>query len=396
MPVARFARNGNFIGLLMANTILGFAMPMLLILGGLTGLHLSPNAALVTLPASVQTMAGMLAAAPFSLLMGRFGRRTGFAAGGVLALAGTALGAAAMISGNFVLLCLAHFILGAALSSFQYFRFAAAEVVSPEWQPVAISLMLTSGLVAAIGGPQVFIMAKDALAPIPLAGAYVALAVVILVGMVPLTLVLVPRPPAASRVAGGKRFASLAVLRRGPVRRAIGIAAISQGVMIFMMIPTPLAMLGCGFTEAVAGDVIRWHVVAMFAPSFVTGFLIKWFGKERIAVAGLVILAIAAVGAAAGLSSAHFYGSLILLGVGWNFGFIGATSMLATAVTDGEKAAVQGLNDTLIALVSTICAFAAGLVVTGFGWAVVAIVSVLIVLAAIAALMLGKAEPATV
>jgi predicted MFS family arabinose efflux permease len=134
----------------------------------------------------------------------------------------------------------------------------------------------------------------------------------------------------------------------------------------------------------------------MFAPSFVTGFLIKWFGKERIAVAGLVILAIAAVGAAAGLSSAHFYGSLILLGVGWNFGFIGATSMLATAVTDGEKAAVQGLNDTLIALVSTICAFAAGLVVTGFGWAVVAIVSMLIVLPAIAVLMLGKAEPATV
>ncbi|MDD9721052.1 MFS transporter [Sulfitobacter sp. PR48] len=380
----------------MANTILGFAMPMLLILGGLTGLHLSPNAALVTLPASVQTLAGMLAAAPFSLLMGRFGRRIGFAAGGVLALAGTALGASALVSGNFVLLCLAHFILGAALSSFQYFRFAAAEVVSPEWQPVAISLMLTSGLVAAIGGPQVFIMAKDALAPIPLAGAYVALAVVILVGMVPLALVRIPRAPAASRVAGAKRFASLAVLRRGPVRRAIGIAAISQGVMIFMMIPTPLAMLGCGFTEAVAGDVIRWHVVAMFAPSFVTGFLIKWFGKERIAVAGLVILAIAAVGAAAGLSSAHFYGSLILLGVGWNFGFIGATSMLATAVTDGEKAAVQGLNDTLIALVSTICAFAAGLVVTGFGWAVVAIVSMLIVLPAIAVLMLGKAEPATV
>lgn len=380
----------------MANTILGFAMPMLLILGGLTGLHLSPNAALVTLPASVQTLAGMLAAAPFSLLMGRFGRRIGFAAGGVLALVGTALGASALVSGNFVLLCLAHFILGAALSSFQYFRFAAAEVVGPEWQPVAISLMLTSGLVAAIGGPQVFIMAKDALAPIPLAGAYVALAVVILVGMVPLALVRVPRAPAASRVAGAKRFASLAVLRRGPVRRAIGIAAISQGVMIFMMIPTPLAMLGCGFTEAVAGDVIRWHVVAMFAPSFVTGFLIKWFGKERIAVTGLVILAIAAVGAAAGLSSAHFYGSLILLGVGWNFGFIGATSMLATAVTDGEKAAVQGLNDTLIALVSTICAFAAGLVVTGFGWAVVAIVSMLIVLPAIAVLMLGKAEPATV
>lgn len=396
MPVARLNRNGNFIGLLMANTVLGFAMPMLLILGGLTGLHLSPTAALVTLPASVQTLAGMLAAAPFSLLMGRFGRRIGFAMGGLLALVGTVIGASALITGSFVLLCLAHFILGAALSSFQYFRFAAAEVVSPEWQPVAISLMLTSGLVAAIGGPQIFIMAKDALAPIPLAGAYVALAAVIVVGMVPLALVRIPTATGASRFAGARRFASLAVLRRGPVRRAIGIAAISQGVMIFMMIPTPLAMLGCGFTEAVAGDVIRWHVVAMFAPSFVTGFLIKWFGKERIAVSGLVILLIAAIGAAAGLSSAHFYGSLILLGIGWNFGFIGATSMLAAAVTETEKSAVQGLNDTLIALVSTICAFAAGLVVTGFGWAVVALVSMLIVLAAIAVLLLGRTEPAAI
>ncbi|OAN67650.1 MFS transporter [Sulfitobacter sp. EhC04] len=396
MPVARLNRNGNFIGLLMANTVLGFAMPMLLILGGLTGLHLSPTAALVTLPASVQTLAGMLAAAPFSLLMGRFGRRIGFVTGGLLALVGTVIGASALITGSFVLLCLAHFILGAALSSFQYFRFAAAEVVSPEWQPVAISLMLTSGLVAAIGGPQIFIMAKDSLAPIPLAGAYVALAAVIVVGMVPLALVRIPTATGASRVAGARRFASLAVLRRRPVRRAIGIAAISQGVMIFMMIPTPLAMLGCGFTEAVAGDVIRWHVVAMFAPSFVTGFLIKWFGKERIAVSGLVILLIAAIGAAAGLSSAHFYGSLILLGIGWNFGFIGATSMLAAAVRETEKSAVQGLNDTLIALVSTICAFAAGLVVTGFGWAVVALVSMLIVLAAIAVLLLGRAEPAAI
>jgi MFS family permease len=395
MSVVSFTRNGNFIGLLLANTILGFAMPMLLILGGLTGLQLASDTALVTLPASVQTLAGMLAAAPFSVVMGRFGRRAGFAAGGILALVGAGIGAFALITGSFVLLCLGHFILGAALSSFQYFRFAAAEVVSPDWQPVAISLMLTSGLVAAIGGPQIFIMAKDALAPIPLAGAYVALAAVIVVGMVPLALVRIPTAPIAKTHATTKRFASFAVLRRGPVRRAVGIAAISQGVMIFMMIPTPLAMLGCGFTEAVAGDVIRWHVVAMFAPSFVTGFLIKWFGKESIALTGLVILAIAAVAGAAGLSSAHFYGSLILLGVGWNFSFIGATSMLASAVTDAEKSAVQGVNDTIIALVSTICAFAAGLVVTGLGWAVVAIVSMIIVVLAVGALVLSKAQPAS-
>ena len=172
MSFASFFRNGNFMGLLLANTILGSAMPMLLILGGLTGLFLAPNATLVTLPASIQALAGLLAAAPFSLLMGRLGRRFGFAIGGVLAIIGAVTGAFSLMTGNFMLLCLGHFILGAALTSFQYFRFAAAEVVSSEWQPVAISLMLTSGLVAAIVGPQIFIMAKDALAPIPLAGAY--------------------------------------------------------------------------------------------------------------------------------------------------------------------------------------------------------------------------------
>nr|WP_325252263.1 MFS transporter [Amylibacter sp.] len=396
MPATLFFRNGTFIGLLLANTILGFAMPMLLILGGLTGLLLAPDTALVTLPASVQTLAGLLAAAPFSVLMGRLGRRTGFAAGGILALVGAGVGASALISGSFALLCLGHFILGAALSSFQYFRFAAAESVSTEWQPVAISLMLTSGLVAAIGGPQIFIMAKDALAPIPLAGAYVALAAVIVVGMIPLALVRIPKPNVTKTSAAASRFAAFAVLRRSPVRRAVGIAAISQGVMIFMMIPTPVAMLGCGFTETAAGDVIRWHVVAMFAPSFVTGFLIKWFGTEPIAVTGLVILGIAAIIAATGLSSAHFYASLILLGVGWNFSFIGATSLLAAAVTDAEKSAVQGVNDTVIALVSTVCAFAAGLVVTGLGWAVVAVASIAIVVLAIGMLWFCRAAPVRV
>ncbi len=393
MSFASFFRNGNFMGLLLANTILGSAMPMLLILGGLTGLFLAPNATLVTLPASIQTLAGLLAAAPFSLLMGRLGRRFGFAIGGVLAIIGAVTGAFSLMTGNFMLLCLGHFILGAALTSFQYFRFAAAEVVSSEWQPVAISLMLTSGLVAAIVGPQIFIMAKDALAPIPLAGAYAALSGVVLVGMVPLILVRIPAPQLKQRKERTSILASLAVLRRQPVRRAVGIAAISQGVMIFMMIPTPVAMLGCGFTEAVAGDVIRWHVVAMFAPSFVTGFLIKWYGQQRVAVIGLLVLMIAALAAAIGLSSIHFYGSLILLGIGWNFSFIGATSMLATAVLNEEKSTAQGINDTIIALVSTICALAAGLVVTGPGWAVVAIVSALIVLLAIGMLALNKTAP---
>lgn len=238
MSVISFAKNRNFLGLLLANTTLGAAMPMLLILGGLTGLMLAPSPALATLPASVQTLAGLVAAAPFSLLMGRVGRRMGFVVGGLLTIVGALLATQAMISQSFTLLCTAHFALGAALSSFQYFRFAAGEVVEAKWQPVAISLMLTSGLIAAIGGPQLFIATKDALAPVPLAGAYATLAIIAFVGIVPLAAVRTPLPKVLVN-RRGDRFASIAALRRRPIRLAVGIAAVSQGVMIFLMIPTP-------------------------------------------------------------------------------------------------------------------------------------------------------------
>ncbi|MGC1506463.1 MAG: MFS transporter [Sulfitobacter sp.] len=387
-------RNGNFLGLLAANTILGGAMPMLIILGGLAGLMLAPSTALATLPASLQTLAGLFAAAPFSLAMGRLGRKTGFMIGVAMAVGGALLGLWAMIAGSFILLCIAHLALGAALACFQFFRFAAAEVVSPDWQPVAISLMLTSGLVAAFGGPQVFIMAKDAFAPVPLAGGYAAIVVISLIGLVPLAFVRMPAIITPAKQTFRDRLASLSVLRRGPVRRAVAIGAVSQGIMVFLMIPTPLAMVGCGFSEAVSGDVIRWHVVAMFAPSFFTGFLIKRYGTQRIALGGLGLLIASAVMALSGLSSVHFYGSLVLLGLGWNFGFIGATNMLANVVTDAEKPVVQGANDTVIALASTICAFAAGAIVAGYGWAVLAVVALIILVIAFAALVVPKQHPA--
>jgi len=375
MHTSFISRNGNYLSLLVANTILGSAMPMLIILGGLAGLMLAPSTALATLPASLQMLAGLFAAAPFSLLMGRRGRKTGFVTGVVCAVFGALLGVWALYIGSFLLLCIAHLALGAALACYQYFRFAAAETVSAEWQPVAISLMLTSGLIAAFVGPQMFIAAKDTLAPIPLAGAYAALAVLSIIGLVPLALTRLPAPTNGSSQSLKERFASLSVLKRKPVRLAVGLGAVSQGIMVFLMVPTPLAMIGCGFSEAVAGDVIRWHVVAMFAPSFFTGFLIKKFGVHPIALIGLALLIASSIAALSGLTSVHFYGSLVLLGIGWNFGFIGATTMLANSVSEDEKALVQGANDTVIALVSTLCAFAAGAIIAGLGWAVLAAVS---------------------
>jgi predicted MFS family arabinose efflux permease len=397
MSLSSLARNGNLVRLLISDAILVSAMPMLVILGGLSGLMLAPTTGLATLPASLQTLAWLFAAAPFSLLMGKIGRRPGFILGAGLTIVGALLGAWALMSGSFVLICVAHLILGIGLTSHQYFRFAAAEVVAKEWRPVAISLMLTSGLVASFIGPQIFIVAKDAMAPVPLAGGYAAIVVLSLIGIVPLLALRIPVPPKATRPTQSSRFAALAILRNKAVRNAVLVGAISQGVMMFMMVPTTLAMIGSGFSEAVAGDVIRWHFVAMFAPSFFTGFLIKRYGTTPIVTIGLVFLTFAALTGASGHTAGHFYGTLIFLGVGWNFSFIGATTMLTEAVCDADKSVAQGVNDTLIALVSTICAFASGAVIAGFGWVALSTVTLAFVLLSFGVLLLdrGRATPST-
>jgi MFS family permease len=385
----------NFALLLGANAILGTALPMMIVLGGLAGLLLAPAEGLATLPTSVSTLAGLFAAAPFSLFMGRYGRQAGFVLGALFAAAGGAAGLWAMVEDSFFLLLTGHFLLGAALACFQFFRFAAAEVVPDRWRSVAISLMLTSGLVAALLGPEVFARTKDALVPLPFAGAYGAIVSLALIGVLPL-LFLRGLGAAPVRAAGASaKLDVLAVLRRRPVALAIFAGAISQGVMVLLMVPTPIVMVGCGFDGATGAQVVGWHVVAMFAPSFVTGFLVKRFGAAAIVYLGLALLAVAALIAASGLTLGHFYVSLIVLGVGWNFGFIGATSMLSDALAPEERAAVQGINDTAIALASAVAAFASGALVAGFGWAVLTLASLPIIVAtALALLWFGRAAKA--
>ena len=201
---------------------------MLIILGGLAGIALSPSPALVTLPFSIQIFAGFLSTGPFSLLMGRHGRRSGFLVGGLTAIAGGALGVLALLWASFALLCLAHAFTGAALACYLYFRFAAAEVVPQEWQPVAISLMLTSGLIAAFIGPEVFIWTKDLFAPTPFAGAYEAIVVLTLIGLLPLAFVQIPHPgPTRNHAHIGNRQLTT-MLRSPPILMAVLAGAVSQ------------------------------------------------------------------------------------------------------------------------------------------------------------------------
>ncbi|MEO1638587.1 MAG: MFS transporter [Pseudomonadota bacterium] len=387
----------NFLLLLGANAVLGTALPMMIVLGGLAGLILAPSESLATLPTSVSTLAGLFAAAPFSLFMGRYGRQAGFLLGAVFAAAGGAAGLWAMVQGSFVVLLAGHFLLGAALACFQFFRFAAAEVVPDQWRSVAISLMLSSGLIAALVGPEVFARTQDALFPIPFGGAYAAIVGLAVVGLLPLLFLRgLGAAPVAASISGDK-LDVFAVLRRRTVILAIFAGAISQGVMVLLMVPTPIVMVGCGFDATTGAQVVGWHVVAMFAPSFVTGFLIKRFGASAIIYLGLALLALAAGIAASGLTLGHFYVSLIMLGIGWNFGFIGATSMLSEALAPEERPAAQGINDTAIALASAAAAFASGAIVAGFGWVTLTLASLPIVAAtALVLLWFGRARRAHV
>ncbi|MCP5083644.1 MAG: MFS transporter [Alphaproteobacteria bacterium] len=363
----------NFVLIILGNSVLGAPMPMLIILGGLAGLLLAPASELATIPISVQILAGLLFAAPISLFMGKYGRRAGFLVGAALAILGGAIGAASLYYSSFLALCAGHALLGAALASFAYFRFAAAEAAEESWRPTAISITLASGLFAALIGPEIFVQTKDYFSAVPYAGAYAAISVVALFGCLPVFGINLKEAEAAEAASTEPKVSWTAIVRRRPVWVAILCAAISFGTMTLLMTPTALAMVGCGFSENQASDVIRWHVIAMFAPGFFTGALISRFGTSTIVAVGLGLLGISAVVAILGIELLNFYVALILLGVGWNFGFIGGTAMLAEHLAPAERPVVQGINDTLIALASTVASFSAGALIASVSWTAVAV-----------------------
>ncbi len=387
----------NFAMIILSNVLLGAPMPMLIILGGLAGVFLAPSDALATVPISVQIFAGLIAAAPISLFMGKFGRRAGFLVGGVFAVAGGVIGAASMYFGSFVVLCIGHALLGAALASFQYFRFAAAEAAEDSWRPTAISITLASGLFAALIGPEIFVQTKDYFSAVPYAGAYAAIAVVAVIGCVPVLGISLNTGTAGAGATAGTGAHWTAIIRRRPVWVAILCAAISFGVMTLLMTPTALAMVACGFSEDQASDVIRWHVIAMFAPGFFTGALISRFGSGTIVAVGLGLLALSSVVAIAGIELTNFYLALIVLGFGWNFGFIGGTAMLTEALAPAERPVVQGINDTLIALASTVGSFGAGALLAAVSWTAVAVAAFpMLALAAVGLVALRLYKPQAV
>lgn len=349
------------------HAVLGGQMAIHIILGGLAGLLLASDPALATLPISVTVLTSMFTTAPASLYMGRFGRRLGFVTGAMAGGLGGGLCATALMVDSFAMLLGGSAFLGVYQAFQGYYRFAAADTASPAFKPKAISWVLAGGLVAALAGPEVVQVAGDALAPVPYAGAYAAVVAINLVGAVVALFLDIPIP--VRRVKGTRAGRPMAeILRQPRVIVAMLCAMVAFALMSLVMTSTPLAMIGCGFSTDDAADVVRWHAFAMFAPSFFTGSIVARFGHLRVIAVGLVMLAVCGAVALTGIDLAQFYVALIALGIGWNFAFIGATSLLATAHTAEEQAKVQGLNDFLVFGLVTVASFSSGALLDAYGW----------------------------
>lgn len=350
----------NVTVLVLAQAILGAQLPMIFVIGGLAGIQLASNICFATLPISFIIFGSMTTAPWISPLMQRNGRRYGFMVGALAGAAGAAVGAYGLYVGSFFILLCGSYLTGIYMSAQGFYRFAATDTASEDFRPKAISYVMAGGLLSAIVGPQLNKMVQDAYV-VPFLGTYLAIIVLNLVGMLLFLFLDLPKgtrsEPQVATVAGRSRRE---LLRDPRILVSMICAMVSYSLMNLVMTSTPLAVVGCGFTTNNANDIVSAHVLAMFAPSFFTGHLIARFGVEKIMAAGLAILAAAGVVGLAGVEIENFFVALILLGIGWNFGFIGATTMLAGAHRPEERGSVQGMNDMLVFGMVTIASLASG------------------------------------
>lgn len=356
-------------GLLVAAQSLGGASPPIIIsLGGLVGQQLSSNPAASTLPVSIYQLGLALSTLPAAWIMNRMGRRAAYVLGAILGVISGVVAAQGIAHSDFVTFCIGTALAGFYAACVQSYRFAATDMVSePAQQAKAISRVMIGGLIAAIIGPQVVIWTRDALPATPFAGSFYSQAALALLALPLLMGLRLPPPQRKKAVADDAR--PLGEIARTPqfvVACAAGV--VSYGLMAFLMTAAPMAMVGCGHSVGEAAMGIQWHVLAMFVPSFFTGKLIARYGKRPVTALGLLMIGAAGVLALMGLDIFHFWGSLVLLGVGWNFGFIGATALLTECYRPSERAKVQALNDFMVFGTVAVASFGSGQLLHSAGW----------------------------
>jgi MFS family permease len=356
--------------LAVSQAVVGSAAPIAISMGALAGQYLlGADKSLATAPITGYNLGVALGALPAAAIIRRLGQRGGFMTGTAVTALGGLSATLALFHGSFWLFALALLVLGIGGAFVQQFRFAAADNAPPEFKARAISFVLAGGIVTAILGPQIVIFTRELFAPVMFAGSFAAILPLAAAGAVILSFLRL-RPKAESRVdvADGDARPLSEIVTRPRFVAALFCAVGSYALMSFVMTGAPLAMVGCGLSEDNATLGISWHVMAMFGPSFFTGSLIHRFGAERVVATGLVLLIGCGAVALSGLALWQFWTSLILLGLGWNFGFIGATAMVAASYRPSEKGKVQGFHDFML-FGSVACAsLLSGVVYNAWGW----------------------------
>lgn len=387
MPRSRMIRQVALLSA--AQALFQTASVMVMTVAGLAGAAITPAPELATLPVAAMFLGTAIGIAPASLWMARVGRRIGFVAGAVLGTLGGLLGALGIFYASLPLLCLGTGLVGAYQAFAQFYRFAAAEVATDAFRPRAISFVLAGGVVAAIAGPILGRFGGPLLSA-GYAGSFLILAVISLLAAGLLQGVDVPRP-ARSASGGGRPLG--AIIRQPAYLVALFGAATGYGVMILAMTATPLAMLHHQHDLSAAATVIQLHVLGMFLPSFFTGALISRFGVLKVMLAGAFLLAGHVLIALSGTQFLAFASALVLLGVGWNFLFIGGTTLLTRCYAPEERAQAQAANDLVIFIVGVATSLGAGAMLHLLGWQIMnAVLLPWLALAVLALVWLGWRE----
>lgn len=330
-------------------------------------LGIAPHLALATLPSGLIVVGNALAAMPASLFMRRFGRKAGFLCGTLLAAISGAACAAAVIYENFWLLALGGLLFGFFAGFAQLYRFAVADAASEQFRAKAISLVLAGGVFAGLAGPNLANWGKELLANHLFAGAFLFMIGTALLAAIILLFLNIPNLTKSQRE--GPQRPLLEIMKQPVFIAAAVSATVAQAVMNFLMTATPVAMIAqCGHSFGAVAIVISWHSVAMFAPGFVTGSLIRRFGENRMIIAGLILEAACIGIALSGIEVMDFWLAMFLLGLGWNFTFTAATSLMTTAYTPAERAKTQGMMNQIVYTVVAIGALSSGALVHFFGW----------------------------
>lgn len=377
---------GNVLRLAAAQALAGANSVVVYATGAVVGDMLAPSKALATLPISIFVVGMAACTLPAGIVAQRHGRRTAFLTGtGCGVLAGL-LAALAVVLGSFWLFGAATFLGGVYAAVVLSFRFAVADCAPPERRARALSAVMAGGVLAGVVGPQLVTYTMDLWPPYLFAATFLAQAAVAALSALVLLGVRLPMPTAAE-IAGGRPLGLIALQPRFITAVICGV--VSYLLMNFLMTAAPLAMRMCGHTQETSNLGLQWHVIAMYAPSFFTGRLITRFGAGRVVATGLALTGLSAAVGLAGVGVAHFWLTLILLGVGWNFGFIGASALVLECHRPEEKTRDQALNDFIVFGAMAVGSFFSGSLLTSQGWDTVLWVSLAPLAPAVAALTLA-------